>query len=117
VPAVIEHIRAGRLRALAVTTAMRLEALPDIPSVRDFVPRYEATQWYAIGLRKSTPAEIIERLNKEINAILADPKMKGRLADLGTTMFAGSSADFEKFVAEDTARWAQVVKFSGAKPG
>jgi uncharacterized protein with HEPN domain len=102
---------------IATITSTRLEALSDIPTVSDFVPGYEASQWYAIALRKSTPAEIIEKLNKEINAILADPKMKARLADLGTTPLVGSSADFEKFVANDTARWAKVIKFEGIQPG
>ena len=115
-PPSIEHVRAGKLRALAVTTAMRFEALPEVPALGDFVPGYEANQWWAIGLRKSTPFEIIEKLNKEINAILADPQMKGRLADLGSAMSAGSSADLGSFLAEDTAKWARVVKFSGAKP-
>jgi tripartite-type tricarboxylate transporter receptor subunit TctC len=116
VPPAGEHIRAGKLLALAVTTSTRWEALSDIPPVGDFVPGYEASQWWAIGLRKSTPAEIIEKLSKEINAILADPKMQDRLADLGSTMFAGSSADLEKFLADDTVKWAKVVKLSGAKP-
>ncbi len=116
VPAAIEHIRAGKLRVLAVTTSTRFEGLPDIPTAGDFVPGYEASQWFAIGLRKSTPAEIVDRLNKEINAVLADARMKARLADLGTTAFAGSNADFAKFVAEETDKWGKVVKASGAKP-
>jgi tripartite-type tricarboxylate transporter receptor subunit TctC len=115
-PTSIEHIRSGRLRALAVTTATRFEAWSDLPAVADFVPGYEASQWWAIGLRKSTPTLIIEKLNKEISAILANPQIKPRLADLGSEMFAGSSADFEAFLANDTAKWAKVVKFSGAKP-
>jgi len=116
VPAVIEHIRTGRLRALAVTTAVRLEALPDIPVLGDFVPGYEASQWYALGLRKNTPSEIVDKLNKEIDTVLADPKMQARLADLGTMVFPGSPADLGKFVAEETEKWAKVVKFASAKP-
>jgi tripartite-type tricarboxylate transporter receptor subunit TctC len=114
-PPTIEHIRAGKLRMLAVTTATRFETLPDVPTVSESVPGFEASQWFAVGLRKSTPAEIVDRLNKEINAILADPDMRARLADLGTTVFAGSSADFGKFIAEETEKWAKVVKISGAK--
>ncbi len=114
-PPTIEHIRAGKLRMLAVTTATRFETLPDVPTVGEFVPGFEASQWFAVGLRKNTPAEIVDRLNKEINAILADPDMRARLADLGTTVFAGSSADFGKFIAEETEKWAKVVKISGAK--
>lgn len=114
-PPSLEHIRSGRLRALAVTTAMRFEALPDVPPAADFVPGYEASQWWAIGLRKSTPPEIIDKLNSEINAILADSQVPARLADLGSAMFAGSPADFEKFVANETEKWGKAVKFSGAK--
>jgi tripartite-type tricarboxylate transporter receptor subunit TctC len=116
VPAAIEHIRAGKLRVLAVTTSTRFEELPGIPTVGDFVPGYEASQWFAVGLRKSTLAEIVDQLNKEINAVLADAKMKARLADLGTTAFPGSPADLAKFVAEETDKWGKVVKASGAKP-
>lgn len=116
VPPLGEHIRAGSLRALAVTTAIRWEALPDIPTVGDFLPGFEASQWWAIGLRKSAPTETIERLNKEINAVLADSNLQARLADLGSTVFAGSPADFQKFVTDDTEKWAKVVKLSGAKP-
>jgi len=114
-PPTIEHIRAGKLRMLAVTTAARFATLPDVPAVSEFVPGFEASQWFAVGLRKSTQAEIVDRLNKEINAILADPDMRARLADLGTTVFPGSSADFGKFIAEETEKWAKVVKISGAK--
>jgi tripartite-type tricarboxylate transporter receptor subunit TctC len=115
-PATIEHIRSGRLRALAVTTSTRFATLPDIPTVDDFVPGYEASQWFAGGLRKNTAAEIIDKLNSEISASLADQKMKARLLDLGTTVFPGSSADFARFIAEETDKWGKVVKFSGAKP-
>jgi tripartite-type tricarboxylate transporter receptor subunit TctC len=114
-PPTIEHIRAGKLRMLAVTTAMRFETLPDVPTVAEFVPGFEASQWFAVGLRKSTQAEIVNRLNREINAILADPEMRARLADLGTTVLAGSAADFGKFIAEETEKWAKVVNISGAK--
>jgi len=112
----IEHIRAGKLRALAVTTTTRSEALPDIPTVADFVPGYEASAFFGIGAPKSTPAEIVKRLNKEINAALADPKMKPRLADFGGTVLRGSPADFGKLIADETEKWAEVVRFSGARP-
>jgi tripartite-type tricarboxylate transporter receptor subunit TctC len=115
-PSAIEYIRAGKLRALGVTTAARSAALPDIPTVGDFVPGYEASSVFGVGVPKNTPAEIIERLNKEFNAGLADPKMKARLADLGGTPLAGSPADFGKLIAEETEKWAKVVKFSGARP-
>jgi tripartite-type tricarboxylate transporter receptor subunit TctC len=95
---------------------MRFEELSDLPAVADFVPDYEASQWWAIGLRKSTPAEIIERLNKEINATLTYTQLRARLRDLGGAMFAGSSADFEKLLVDDTAKWAKAVKFSAAEP-
>ncbi len=116
VPTSAEHIRAGKLRALAVTSATRSEVLPDLPTVADFVPGYEASAWYGIGAPKNTPAEIIDKLNKEINAILADPKSKARFADLGASLLPGSPADFGKLVAEETEKWGKVVKFSGAKP-
>jgi tripartite-type tricarboxylate transporter receptor subunit TctC len=112
----IEYIRAGKLRPLAVTTATRWEGLPDVPTVSDFVPGYEASSWSGIGVPRNTPAEIIDKLNKEINAALADARMKTRLADLGGTVLPGSPADFGKFIAEETEKWAKVVKFSGAKP-
>jgi tripartite-type tricarboxylate transporter receptor subunit TctC len=115
-PATIEHIRAGKLRALAVTTSTRFEGLPDIPSVSEFIPGYEASQWFGAGLHKSTAAAIVNTLNKEINVALADSKIKTRLADLGTTAFLGSSDDLGKFVAEETEKWGKVVKFSGARP-
>jgi tripartite-type tricarboxylate transporter receptor subunit TctC len=115
-PESIEYIRTGKLRALAVTAITRSEALPDVPTVSDFLPGYEASSWHGVGVPKSTPAEIVERLNKEINAVLADPKMKARLADLGGTILGGSPADFRNLVAVETEKWAKVVKFSGAKP-
>jgi tripartite-type tricarboxylate transporter receptor subunit TctC len=111
----IEYIRAGRLRGLAVTASTRSDALPDIPTVGEFVPDYEASTWYGVGAPKNTPAEIIDKLNKEINAGLADPKMKARLADLGGTPLVGSPAAFGKLIAEETEKWGKVVKFSGAK--
>ena len=115
-PAAIEYIRAGKLRALAVTTATRFEGVPDIPTVGDVVPGYEASQWYGVGVPRNTPVEIVEKLNKEINAGLADPKLKAQLADLGGTTLPGSAADFARLIAEETEKWAKVVKLSGAKP-
>jgi tripartite-type tricarboxylate transporter receptor subunit TctC len=111
----IEHIRAGKLRALAVTSATRSEVLPDVPTVGDFVPGYEGTGWQGLGAPRNTPAEIIDKLNKEINAGLADPRMKARVADLGGTVFASSPADFGTFIAAYTEKWAKVIKFAGAK--
>jgi tripartite-type tricarboxylate transporter receptor subunit TctC len=115
-PAVIALVKSGQLRALAVTTATRSEALPDVPTIAEFVPGYEASQWYGIGAPKNTPADVIERLNRETNAVLADPKMKARLAELGASVLSGSPADFGKLIVEETAKWAKVVKLSGAKP-
>jgi tripartite-type tricarboxylate transporter receptor subunit TctC len=112
----IEHIRSGTLRALAVTTATRSETLPEAPTVADFLPGYESSVWFGIGAPRSTPPDIVEKLNKEINVALADPKMKARLADLGGTMIAGSPADFGKLIADETEKWAKVVKFAGIKP-
>jgi tripartite-type tricarboxylate transporter receptor subunit TctC len=114
-PSAIEYIRAGKLRALAVTTAMRSPALPDIPTVGEFIPSYEASSWYGVGVPRNTPTDIIERLNKEINAGLVDPKLKSRLVDLGGTLLLGSPADFAKLIADETDKWAKVVRFSGAK--
>jgi len=114
-PASIEHIRTGKLRALAVTTAKRSEALPDIPTVGEFLPGYEESNWYGLGVPKATPAEIVDQLNKEVNAALDDPKMKARLTDFGGTPLVGSPADFGKLIAEETEKWAKVVKFSGPK--
>jgi len=111
----IEHIRAGKLRPLAVTSATRFGVLPDIPSVGEFLPGYEASVWVGLGAPKNTPTEIVDQLNKEINAGLADPKIKSGLADLGGGAFSSSPADFAKLIAEDTEKWAKVVKFSGAK--
>jgi tripartite-type tricarboxylate transporter receptor subunit TctC len=111
----IEYIRAGRLRALAVTTATRSDALPDIPTVGEFVPDYEASAWYGIGAPRNTPVEVIDKLNKEINAGLADPKIKAQLADLSNAPLALSPADFGKLIAEETEKWGKVVKFIGIK--
>jgi tripartite-type tricarboxylate transporter receptor subunit TctC len=112
----IEYIRANKLRAVAVTTATRSAALPDIPTVAEFVPGYEATAWYGAGAPKNTPAEIIEKLNKEINAGLANPKIKERLADLGDVPMPMSVAEFGKFIVNETDKWLKVVKFAGIKP-
>ena len=112
----IEYIRTGKLRALAVTTATRSEALPDVPTVAEFLPGYEASTWYGIGAPKDTATEIIDKLNKEINAGLADSKMKAQLADLGGTVLAGSPAEFGRLIADETEKWARVVKFAGIKP-
>jgi tripartite-type tricarboxylate transporter receptor subunit TctC len=105
----IEYIRAGKLRALAVTTATRSEALPDLPTVGEFVPGYETSNWWGVGIPKNTPAEIVDKLNKEINAGLADPKMKARLADLGGTPLVVSPADFGRLIADDTEKWGKVI--------
>ena len=111
----IEYVRTGQLRALAVTTATRSEALPDTPTVGDFVPGYEASTWNGLGAPRNTPVEIIDRLNREINAALADPKVKARLATQGGTVLPGSPAEFAKFIVEETERLSKVVKFSGIK--
>jgi tripartite-type tricarboxylate transporter receptor subunit TctC len=111
----IEHIKTGRLRALAVTTAMRSDALPDVPTMGEFVPGHEASIWFGVGAPKATPAEIVDKLNKEINAGLADPKIKARLADLGGTPLVGSPADFGKFIAEETEKWAKVIRAANIK--
>ena len=106
----VEYIRAGRLRALAITTAARSEALPDVPPVGDFVPGYEVSTWIGVGAPKATPPEIVDKLNKEINAALADHKIKARLADLGGTPLVGSPADFGKLIAEETEKWGNVIR-------
>jgi tripartite-type tricarboxylate transporter receptor subunit TctC len=112
----IEYIRSGQLRALAVATTTRWEGLPDIPTVGEFVPGYEASLVLGVGVPKATPVEVIDRLNREINAALADPKIKARLAVLGGTPIAGSPADFAKLIAEETEKWGKVIKFAGIKP-
>jgi tripartite-type tricarboxylate transporter receptor subunit TctC len=111
----IEHIRAGKLLALAVTSATRSEVLPDIPTVGDFVPGYEGIGWQGVGAPRNTPAEIIDKLNKEVNAGLADPRMKARIADLGGTVFASSPADFGTFIADYTEKWAKVIRAANIK--
>jgi tripartite-type tricarboxylate transporter receptor subunit TctC len=112
----IEYIRSEKVRALAVTTATRSPALPEIPTVGDFVPGYEASTWFGVGVPRNTPAEIIDRLNKEINAGLADPNMKARLANMGGVVLAGPAADFGDLIADETEKWGKVVKFAGIKP-
>jgi tripartite-type tricarboxylate transporter receptor subunit TctC len=112
----IEYIRSGKLRALAVTTAARSEVLPDVATVGEFVPGYEASAWYGIGAPGNTPVEVIDKLNMEINAGLAGPELRARLGDLGTTPFAGSPADFGKLIADETEKWAKVIKSAGIKP-
>ena len=111
----IEYIRTGKVRALAVTTATRLEALPDIPTVGEFVPGYEASGWQGLAAPKNTPADIVEKLNKETNAALVDPKMRARLLDLGGTPMPMTPADFGKLIADETEKWAKVIKFAGIK--
>jgi len=112
----IEYIRTGKLRALAVTTINRSESLPELPSASEIVSTYEASQWYGLAAPRNTPGEIVNKLGSEINAVMVDPKFKQRLADLGATTFAGSPADFEKLIIEETEKWAKVIRLSGAKP-
>ena len=114
-PGTIDYINTGKLRALAVTTAARAEVLPDMPTVGDFLPGYEASQWYGIGVPNSTAPEIVDKLNKQINAGLADPKMKARLADLGGTVLTDSPADFGKFIADETEKWGKVIRSAHIK--
>jgi tripartite-type tricarboxylate transporter receptor subunit TctC len=111
----IEHIRTGKLRALAVTTATRSEALPDVPSVGEFVPGFEVTSWFGVGAPKNTPVEIVEKLNKEFNAGLTDPGIKARLADMGASPFINSLAGFGKHIADEIEKWGKVIKFVGIK--
>jgi tripartite-type tricarboxylate transporter receptor subunit TctC len=111
----IEYIRTGKLRGLAVTTAMRSDAMPELRTVGEYVPGYEISAWYGMGAPKGTPTEVIDKLNRAINEILADPKAQARLADLGGTVLAGSPADFGKLIAEETDKWAEVVKSAGTK--
>jgi tripartite-type tricarboxylate transporter receptor subunit TctC len=116
IPAAIQYIRAGRLQALAVTSATRAEALPELPAVGEFVPGLEASQWYGIVAPKATPAEIVNKLNKEINAGLVDPKTKVRLVELGGMVLAGSPADFAKLIADETEKWGKVIRAANIKP-
>ncbi|MSP46377.1 MAG: tripartite tricarboxylate transporter substrate binding protein [Xanthobacteraceae bacterium] len=115
-PSSVQYIKTGQLRGLAVTSSKRLETLPDIPTVGETVPGYEASQWYGIGVPKATPAPVVELLNKEINAFLADPKIKEKLVGLGGTELPGSPADFRKLIADETEKWRKVVKFANVKP-
>ena len=115
-PSSIEHIRAGRLRPVAVTSAARLQALPDIPTVGDFVPGFETSAWAGIGAPKSTPAVIIDALNREINAALAEPAVQARITDLGGLVLALSPSEYTRLIAQETDKWAKVIKFSGAQP-
>jgi len=114
-PSSIEYIKASKLRALAVTAAARSEVLPEIPTVGEFVPGYEASGWIGVGAPKATPAEIVDKLNKEINVALADPKMRARISDLGSAVFASSPAEFTNFIAAETEKWGKVIKFAGIK--
>ena len=116
VPTSAEHIKAGKLRGLAVTSTARSEVLPDLPTVADFLPGYEASAWYGLGVPKNTPDEVIDKVNKGMNAVLADPKSQARFAELGASLLPGSRADFSRLVADETEKWSKVVKFSGAKP-
>ena len=116
-PPSIQHIKSGRLRALGVTTAARSEALPEVPAIAEFVPGYEASGWNGVCAPRNTPVDIIGKLNNTINAALADPKLKARLADLGAVPLAGSSADFGKLIAEETEKWRNVIRAGNIKPG
>jgi tripartite-type tricarboxylate transporter receptor subunit TctC len=116
IPTSAEHVRSGRLRGLAVTGAARSHVLPDLPTVADFLPGYEASAWYGLGAPRNTPAAVIDRLNDAVNAILADPTSQGRFAELGASLLPGSPADFGKLLADETEKWGKVVKFAGAKP-
>src|SRR5262249_9510070 len=116
IQASVGYVRTGKLRGLAVTSVTPSNVLPDLPTVGEFVPGYEASAWFGVGAPKNTPTEIIDKLNKEINVALTEPRIKARIADLGGTVFAGSPPDFSKLIAEETEKWAKVVKFSGAKP-
>ena len=114
-PASLGYIRAGKLNALAVTSAKRQEVLPDVPALSEFLPGFEANGWYGVGVPKATPTEIVDRLNREINAALADPQMRRRLDELGCAVFAGSPAEFGKFIAAETVKWGEVVRAAGIK--
>ena len=116
IPTSAEHVRSGRLRGLAVTGTARSHVLPELPTVADFLPGYEASAWYGLGAPRNTPAAVIDRLNDAVNAILADPTSQGRFAELGASLLPGSPADFGKLLADETEKWGKVVKFAGAKP-
>ena len=115
VPAAIEYIKAGKLRPLAVTTATRSEALPEVPTLSDFLPGFESSQWYGVGAPSGTPADVVMKLNKEINAGLADPQLKARMTELGGEPMSMTPDDFRKHIADETAKWAKVIKFAGIK--
>ena len=115
-PSSVGYIRTGKLRALASTAATRSEALPEVPTVSEFVPGYEASGWFGVGAPKNTPTEIVDKLNNEINAALADPNMKARLVDLGGTVLALSPADFGKLIADDTEKWGKVIRAAKIRP-
>jgi tripartite-type tricarboxylate transporter receptor subunit TctC len=115
-PASIEHIRAGKVRALAVTTTARSDVLPQLPTVRDFVPDFEASAWYGVAMPANPPQVNVDKINDEINAAFVDPRIKGQLLDLGGTILAGSAADFAKLIVDETEKWAKVVRFAGIKP-
>ena len=115
-PNSIAHVRSGKVRPLAITTTTRSGALPDLPSVGDFVPGYEVNTWFGVGAPRGTPADIVDKLNEEINAALADPQMKARLAELGGTVLAGTPADFGKLIADETEKWARVIRAANIKP-
>jgi tripartite-type tricarboxylate transporter receptor subunit TctC len=115
IPTCAEHVRSGKLRGLAVTSTTRSEILPDLPTVADFLPGYEASAWYGLGAPKGTPPEIVEKLNRTVNEILADPKVKAKFSEYGAFLIPGSSADFGKLLADETDKWGKVVKFAGAK--
>jgi len=114
-PASLGYIRSGKLNALAVTSSTRQEVLPDVPAMAEFLPGYEANGWYGVVAPKGTPPEVIETLNKQINAALADPTMRKRFTELGCGVFTGSPADFEKFIVNETEKWAKVIQFAGVK--
>jgi tripartite-type tricarboxylate transporter receptor subunit TctC len=116
IPTSIEHIRAGKLRPLAVTSTTRSELLPDVPTVADYLPGYEASAWYGLGVPRGTPPEIVAKLNTTVNAILAEPSVKKKFADMGATLIVSSPAEFGKYVADETEKWGKVVKFAGVKP-
>lgn len=116
IPTSAEHIKAGKLRGLAVTSTVRSAVLPDLPTVADFLPGYEASAWYGLGAPKNTPSEVIDKVNKAVNAVLADPKSQARFAELGASTLPGSPADFGRLLADETEKWGKVVKFAGIKP-
>jgi tripartite-type tricarboxylate transporter receptor subunit TctC len=115
IPTSLQHIRAGKLRGLAVTTTEPSELLPNLPVVADFLPGYEASAWYGLGAPKGTPVEIVDKLNREVNAILAEPRAKARFGELAASLIIGSPADFHKLLVDETEKWDKVVKFAGVK--